>query len=95
MNEQEKKINIGDVVKVKNRLYLVFDIKNNRIFCRHFRFTKKGRFQYYQDYNFAMSLCKLANMKERQIIHQQRIEASIQRKPFSPINNNYFNHLVR
>ncbi|BAQ65277.1 hypothetical protein [Geminocystis sp. NIES-3709] len=95
MNPQEIKINIGDVVKVKGRLYLVFDIRNNRIFCRHFRFTKKGHFQHYQDYNFAQNLCRLANVKERQIINEQRIQASIQRKPFSPISTNYINHLVR
>ncbi|MGI0481334.1 hypothetical protein ACN4EE_11145 [Geminocystis sp. CENA526] len=91
----ETKINIGDAITVKGKLYLVFDIKNNRIFCRHFRFTKKGRFQYYQDYNFALNMCKLANRKERQIINEQRIQATIQRKPFSPISDNYTRHLVR
>ena len=95
MNELEKKIKIGDTVKVRGKLYLVFDIKNNRIFCRHFRFNKKGNFQYYQDYNFPMNICKLANLKERQTVNEQRIQASIQRKPLSPISSNYINHLVR
>lgn len=43
MIEQARKINIGDVVKVKGKLYLVFDIRDSRIFCRLFRFTKTGR----------------------------------------------------
>lgn len=95
MNEIERKINIGDAITVKGKLYLVFDIRNNRIFCRHFRFTKKGRFQYYQDYNFAMNICKLADRKQKQIINEQRIQATIQRKPFSPISANYIHHLIR
>ncbi|NCO75985.1 MAG: hypothetical protein GW795_05650 [Cyanobacteria bacterium] len=95
MNNQEPKINIGDTVKVKGKLYLVFDIKINRIFCRQFRFTKKGRFQYYQDYNFPLNICQLANLKEKQIIYEERKQASIQRKPFSPIATKYINHLIR
>lgn len=91
----EKKINIGDAITVKGKLYLVFDIRNSRIFCRHFRFTKTGRFQYYQDYNFAINICKLADRKQRQIINEQRIQATIQRKTFSPISANYINHLIR
>jgi len=95
MKEKETKINIGDVVKVKGKLYLVFNIRDNRIFCRQYRFTKQGRFQYYQDYNFALNMCKLANLKEKHIINEQRKQASIQRKPFSPIASNYIHHLIR
>lgn len=91
----ERKINIGDAITVKGKLYLVFDIRNNRIFCRYFKFTKKGNFQYYQDYNFAMNICTLANKKEKQIIDEQRIQATIQQKSFSPISTNYIHHLIR
>ena len=95
MIEQAGKINIGDVVKVKGKLYLVFDVRDSRIFCRLFRFTKTGRFQYYQDYNFPINICQLGNIKERQIIYEERRQASIQRKPYSPISANYIHHLIR
>lgn len=95
MIEQERKINIGDVVKVKGKLYLVYDITDGRILGRLFRFTKTGRFQYYQDYNFPINICQLANLKEKQIIYEERKQASIQRKPYSPISTNYIHHLIR
>jgi hypothetical protein len=95
MSKQVRKINIGGVVKVKGKLYLVFNVTDSRIFCRLFRFTKTGRFQYYQDYNFPINICQLANLKERQIIYEERRQASIQRKPYSSISANYIHHLIR
>ncbi len=89
------KINIGDAIKVKREIYLVVDIKENHSFCRRYIFNKKGRFQYYQDYTFPLHSCYLANPTERQIIDQQRIQASLQRKPYSPIADNYVKHLIR
>lgn len=95
MKDNNKQINIGDAVKVKGKLYLVWDIKENHIFGRQFRFTKTGRFQYYQDRIFSANICQLANQKEKQIINEQRKQASLQRKPYSPIADNYSRHLVR
>ena len=95
MKEKKTSINIGDAIKVKGKLYLVFDIKASQIFCRQYRFSKTGRFQYYQDHTFAFNCCQLANQKEKQIINEQRIQASLQRKPYSPIADNYVQHLIR
>jgi hypothetical protein len=95
MTETNTQISRGDAIKVKGEVYLVFDIKENQIFCRKYRFTKTGRFQYYQDYTFAFNRCQLANQKEKQIINEQRIQASLQRKPYSPIADNYVQHLIR
>ena len=95
MKEKNIQINIGDAIKVKGKVYFVFDIKENYILCRQYRFTNTGRFQYYQDYSFALNRCQLANQKEKQMINEQRIQASIQRKPYSPIADNYVQHLIR
>lgn len=95
MKDTKKQINIGDVVKVRGKLYLVFDMIDTRIFCRLFRFTKTGRFQYYQDYIFPLNICQLGNTKERQIIYEERRQASIQRKPYSTMSVNYIHHLIR
>jgi hypothetical protein len=95
MIEQRKKVDVGDVVKVKNKLYLVFGIRDNRAFCRLFRFTKTGGFQCYEDYNFPVNICQLSSTKEQQIIYEKRRQASIQRKPYSPILANYIHHLIR
>ncbi len=95
MKEKNTKISIGDAIKVKGKIYLVFDIKEGQIFCRRYRFTKTGRFQSYQDHTFAFNRCQLANQKEKQMINEQRIQASLQRKPYSPIADNYVQHLIR
>ena len=95
MKETNLQIQIGDAIKVKGKIYLVYDIKENYIFCRQYRFSKTGRFQYYQDYSFAFNRCQLANQQEKQAINEQRIQASLQRKPYSPIADNYVRHLIR
>ncbi|MTF38905.1 hypothetical protein [Cyanobacterium aponinum] len=95
MKDNRKQIHIGDAVKVKGKLYLVWDIKGNHIFGRQFTFTKTGRFQHYQDRIFSVNICQLANQKEKQIINEQRKQASIQQKSYSPIGDNYTYHLIR
>ena len=95
MNKKQTKIQIGDAIKVKGEIYLVYDIRDNYTFCRRYRFNKQGRFQYYQDYSFSLNQCQLANPQEKQMINEQRIQASLQRKPYSPIADNYVSHLVR
>ena len=95
MTEKNTNINIGDAIKVKGNVYLVFDIKDNHIFARRYQFSKTGRFQSYQDYSFAFHRCQLANQKEKQTINQQRIQASLQRNPYSAIADNYCKHLIR
>ena len=88
-------INIGDAIKVQGKTYLVFDIREKHLFCRRYLFSKAGRFQSYQDYSFALDQCQLANEKERQTINEDRIRATLQRKPYSPIADNYDKHLIR
>ncbi len=95
MNNSTKKISVGDAVKVKDKVYLVLDIQYNRVFCRQFKFTKQGKFRYYQDYNFPLTACYPVNRRDQQLINQQRIKASIQRKPYSAIRSNYVQHLIR
>ena len=90
-----KLINVGDAVKIKDKIYLVFEIRENHLFCRHYLFTKTGRFQSYQDCSFPIDECQLANEKEKQNINEDRIRATLQRRPYSPIADNYVRHLIR
>lgn len=95
MNNLKLQPQVGDAVKVKNKLYVVLDIQQNRIFCREFQFNKTGQFKDYQDYNFPINACKKVNKKDAQWINQQRVKASIQRKPYATMRSNYVEHLVR
>ena len=95
MNQSTQQINIGDAIKVKGKIYFVFDVRKNYLLCRQYLFSKTGRFQRYQDHSFALSKCQLANPQEKQTINEQRIQASIQRKPYSPIADNFEKHLIR
>lgn len=88
-------IKVGDAIKVNSKLYLVWDVRENNIFARQFYFSKAGRFQYYQDRVFSVSVCELANEREKQIVNHQRIQASLQRKSQSPLVDCYERHLVR
>ena len=90
-------IHIGDAIKVKGKTktYLVFDIRAENVFCRHYLFTKAGRFQSYQDHTFPVDQCQLANQKEKQNINEDRVRAILQRRPYSPIADNYIRHLIR
>ncbi len=85
---------IGEAVKVKNKLYLVLDVKQNRLFCREFQFTKQGQFKDYQDYNFPLSLCNPTNKRDKKIINEQRIKASMQQQSYSAIRSNHLQNLV-
>ena len=95
MKEKNRQIEIGDAIKINNQIYLVFDVRETHVFGRRYQFNKAGRFQYYQDHSFPFNLCQLANQKEKQTVNEQRIQASLQRKPFSPIADNYVKHLIR
>ena len=95
MKETNKQIQAGDAIKVKGKIYLVYDINENYLFCRQYKFSTTGRFQYYQDHCFALPRCQLANQQEKQRINEQRIQASLQRKTYSPIADNYVRHLIR
>lgn len=94
MNNLQVKPKIGEAIKVKDKLYLVLEIQQNRIFCREFKFTKQGQFQYYQDYNFPLTICNKPNRKDREIIDRQRIKASFEQKPYSAIRSSYLKNLV-
>lgn len=95
MKNSQIKFKIGNAIKVKGKIYLVLDITANRIICRKFEFTKAGRFKYYQDYNFPIVACNLANRQEEKLINEQKMQAILQRSTYSAIRETCCEYLIR
>jgi hypothetical protein len=94
MNDQQVKFTVGGAVKVRGKTYLVLDVMPERLLCRQFQFTKGGRFKHYQDYNFPIFACTPGQIRDEELINEQRIQAILQRKPYSPIRETCFSSLI-
>lgn len=95
MKLKGSKLKVGGPVKVKDKVYLVLHITDERILCRQFYFTKSGRFRFYQDYNFPVFICTPGKKEDEELINQQKIQAIMQRKPYSAIRDTCFQNLIR
>ena len=91
---QQAKFKTGGAVKVRGKTYLILNVTSERILCRQFQFTKKGRFKHYQDYNFPISACTLGNIRDEKLIHEQRMQAILQRTTYSAVRDSCFRSLI-